>query len=152
MKDKQHIYQLIALAIILAMLCLVSLCSSCSKQVLSPPEIIEVPQVTHHYHNTSSNDTIHQRDSVIIMQKGDTIYNNTIKHFYHSSYRCDTVYQNDTITQVKKVNVPIYIEKELTPWQQTRLKFANVTLILLGFVAGGAIFLMWRKWKKKLLP
>lgn len=74
-------------------------------------------------------DSIHNTDSILIYNKNDTVYLETIK--IRNKYRTDTVsvIQRDSIPY--PVEVVEYVN-ELTKWQRMRLNAFNV---ILGFIA-----------------
>lgn len=74
-------------------------------------------------------DSIHNTDSIIIRQKNDTIYFETIK--------IRNKYRTDTVSVIQRDSVPYPVEvieyvNELTKWQRMRLNAFNV---ILGFIA-----------------
>ena len=124
--------KLVILALILVICILLTFLTGCkTRYIATEPQIVEVPRIEHHYQNTTSIDTIFQKDSVTIFQKGDTIYHNTVHNYYHTSHKTDTVNTTDTITVVKKVNVPYPVEKELTSFQKTKMDVGG--FVIWGF-------------------
>lgn len=65
-------------------------------------------------------DSVYVRDSVLVMIKGDTVRIDRIKYIYKDKLRTDTL----VLTQIKtqREQVPVTIEKPLTPWQRFRLR------------------------------
>ena len=70
-------------------------------------------------------DSIYHKDSIYIMQKGDTIYNNKVQYLYKYKYLRDTINITDTIPTIVTVKDTQYINKLYT-WQKL--------LITVGFV------------------
>ena len=72
-------------------------------------KIVEVPipqiKTEIKYIDKVKYDSIYLKDSVYIIQKGDTIYNNKVAYRYKYKYLKDTVIVNktDTITRLQKV-------------------------------------------------
>ena len=72
-------------------------------------KIVEVPipqiKTEIKYIDKVKYDSIYLKDSVYIVQKGDTIYNNKVAYRYKYKYLKDTVIVNkiDTITRLQKV-------------------------------------------------
>ena len=62
-------------------------------------------------------DSIYSKDSIYIIQKGDTIYNNKIKYLYKYKYLRDTINITDTIPQIITVKDVQYIN-QLYTWQK----------------------------------
>lgn len=82
-------------------------------------------------------DSIYQRDSVYIIVKGDTVF----KYQYKYSYRDKLV--RDTVAVVRRdsipypVEVPKYIERKLSWWQNTLLWSGVLAWLLI-------ILILWR--------
>ena len=82
-------------------------------------KIIEVPVETikTEYIEQVKYDSIYHKDSIYIMQKGDTIYNNKVQYLYKYKYLRDTINITDTITTIVTVKDTQYINKLYT-WQK----------------------------------
>lgn len=113
---------------------LITLCSCTTTKYVE----VEVPKVV-----TQTNierrtdivrDTLIQRDSVIIIQKGDTIYHETWHKLQsiNNWYVTDTV--RDTIPQIEKVTVkiPVEVEKKLSKWQSFKIEAGGFLLSAVG--------------------
>ena len=78
-------------------------------------------------------DSIFQRDSIYVLDKGDTVIIYKDKYIYVYNTKTDTIFRNttDTITQV------VEVERELTKWQKFRMDAGGwalgVLLILILF-------------------
>lgn len=78
-------------------------------------------------------DSIFQRDSIYVREKGDTVIIYKDKYIYVYNTKTDTIFRNttDTITQV------VEVERELTKWQKFRMDAGGwalgVLLILILF-------------------
>ena len=94
-------------------------------------KVIEVPveKVKTEYINKHSIDTIIKNDSIIIREKGDTVFLEKYKYIYKYVNRADTVLRTDTITKVQTVEVVKEVNK-VKNWQ--------IILMVLG---GGALAL-----------
>lgn len=138
-KNEGGLSSCIVVAIIIGILIfLLSLCS-CKTQykVIEVPKVVTQTNVEHH--TNIVRDTILRRDSVIIIQRGDTIYHETwhnlqaINRTYITDTIRDTIPQISTITkteiQVKEV------EKKLTTWQKLKMKVGGWLIILFGAMA-----------------
>lgn len=79
-------------------------------------------------------DSIYHRDSIFVIERGDTriVYRN--RYLYRDRYLTDTVFRSVTDT----LSVPYPVEKQLSRWQQLKLAFADVVLLALI-----AILLLW---------
>ena len=82
-------------------------------------KIIEVPVETikTEYIKQVKYDSIYSKDSIYIMQKGDTIYNNKIQYLYKYKYLRDTINITDTIPKIVTVKDTQYIN-QLYTWQK----------------------------------
>ena len=82
-------------------------------------KIVEVPieTVKTEYIEQVKYDSIYSKDSIYIIQKGDTIYNNKVQYLYKYKYLRDTVNVTDTIPQIITVKDVQYIN-QLYTWQK----------------------------------
>ena len=80
---------------------------------------IEVPieTIKTEYIEQVKYDSIYSKDSIYIMQKGDTIYNNKIQYIYKYKYLRDTINITDTIPKIVTVKDTQYIN-QLYTWQK----------------------------------
>lgn len=69
-------------------------------------------------------DSIYQRDSVFLYQKGDTVY----QYKYLYKYRYLTLRQTDTVAITDSVRVPYPVEKALTGWQAVKMKTGGLAV------------------------
>ena len=93
-------------------------------------KIVEVPVETikTEYIEQVKYDSIYSKDSIYIMQKGDTIYNNKVQYLYKYKYLRDTINITDTIPKIITVKDTQYIN-QLYAWQKI-LIVIGVVLIL----------------------
>ena len=82
-------------------------------------KIIEVPVETikTEYIEQVKYDSIYSKDSIYIMQKGDTIYNNKVQYLYKYKYLRDTINITDTIPKIVTVKDTQYVN-QLYTWQK----------------------------------
>ena len=82
-------------------------------------KIIEVPieTIKTEYIEQVKYDSIYSKDSIYIMQKGDTIYNNKVQYLYKYKYLRDTINITDTIPKIVTVKDTQYIN-QLYAWQK----------------------------------
>ena len=82
-------------------------------------KIVEVPVETikTEYIEQVKYDSIYSKDSIYIMQKGDTIYNNKTEYRYKYKYLRDTVNVTDTIPKIVTIKDVQYIN-QLYTWQK----------------------------------
>ena len=118
-------------------------------------EVVEKPVIHEVYKVNTVRDTVWNRDSVYIIQRGDTIYNNTVREFHHYSHTTDTIHSNDTITKVVvqpvehilKEKVEVEVEKPLNWWQKLRMSLGETFIGAFILFIGYLIFIR----KKKIL-
>ena len=87
-------------------------CKTTTKVVEIPIETIKTE-----YIEQIKYDSIYHKDSIYIMQKGDTIYNNKVQYLYKYKYLRDTINITDTIPTIVTVKDTQYINKLYT-WQK----------------------------------
>ena len=82
-------------------------------------KIVEIPVETikTEYIEQVKYDSIYSKDSIYIMQKGDTIYNNKVQYLYKYKYLRDTINITDTIPKIVTVKDTQYIN-QLYAWQK----------------------------------
>lgn len=92
-------------------------------------KIVEVPVETikTEYIEQVKYDSIYSKDSIYIMQKGDTIYNNKVQYLYKYKYLRDTINITDTIPKIITVKDTQYIN-QLYTWQKILI------IIGIGFI------------------
>ena len=111
----------------LLFLTIVISCKTTTKVVEIPVETIKTE-----YIEQIKYDSIYHKDSIYIMQKGDTIYNNKIQYLYKYKYLRDTINITDTIPKIVTVKDTQYIN-QLYTWQKL-LMVIGVVLILYWIV------------------
>ena len=82
-------------------------------------KIVEVPieTIKTEYIEQVKYDSIYSKDSIYIMQKGDTIYNNKVQYLYKYKYLRDTINITDTIPKIVTIKDVQYIN-QLYTWQK----------------------------------
>ena len=82
-------------------------------------KIVEVPieTVKTEYIEQVKYDSIYSKDSIYIIQKGDTIYNNKIQYLYKYKYLRDTINITDTVPKIVTIKDVQYIN-QLYTWQK----------------------------------
>ncbi len=82
-------------------------------------KIIEVPVETikTEYIEQVKYDSIYSKDSIYIIQKGDTIYNNKVQYLYKYKYLRDTINVTDTVPKIVTIKDVQYIN-QLYTWQK----------------------------------
>ena len=82
-------------------------------------KIVEVPieTIKTEYIEQIKYDSIYSKDSIYIIQKGDTIYNNKIEYLYKYKYLRDTINITDTVPKIVTIKDVQYIN-QLYTWQK----------------------------------
>ena len=111
--------------------------TSCRSIKYVPVESVRHDSI---YITKHQRDSIFQRDSIYVLDKGDTIIIYKDKYIYVYNNKTDTIFRNttDTITQV------VEVERELTKWQKFRMDAGGwalgVLLILIILGVGRIIY------------
>ena len=98
-------------------------------------KIVEVPipqiKTEIKYIDKIKYDSIYLKDSVYIVQKGDTIYNNKVAYRYKYKYLKDTIIVNntDTITKLQKVT-EIKVKNQLNAVQKILMYIGLFSLLM----------------------
>ena len=90
----------------LLFLIIVISCKTTTKVVEIPVETIKTEYV-----EQIKYDSIYHKDSIYIMQKGDTIYNNKVQYLYKYKYLRDTINITDTIPKIVTIKDTQYINQ-----------------------------------------
>ena len=116
---------------ILFLLFMILLLGSCKVK----EKIVEVPipqiKTEIKYIDKVKYDSIYLKDSVYIVQKGDTIYNNKVAYRYKYKYLKDiiTVNKTDTITRLQKV-IEIKVKNQLNIVQKILIYIGLFSLLM----------------------
>ena len=125
---------------------LLVLCLASCKTEKIVTEVVEVPRVSIVEKHDTLTDSIQTIDSVIIYQRGDTVFSEKIRYKYRDKVLKKNYNTTDTITKVQKVPVEIQVEKKLTKIQKAEIALGKVLILLLAFAGvGGLIYLFIRK-------
>ena len=127
------------LALMLLAMAALMLSGGCTRKVYVPTE--------HTVYNTDTVyeavlrvDSVIQRDSVAVVQKGDTVLITRYRDCYRVKERTDTVYKAKTDSV--RVREPYPVERELTKWEQIKMNFGG--MFLGGLIAVGvAAVIVW---------
>ena len=133
----------VTVLVIFGIICLLLSMCACKTQykVVEVPRVVTQTNVEHH--TNIVRDTLLRRDSVIIVQRGDTVYHETWHHLQaiNRTYIADTV--RDTIPQIVTVTKTEVkeVEKKLSRWQRTKIKLGGWLLAVLAAVLlGGCMY------------
>ena len=127
------------LALMLLAMAALMLSGGCARKVYVPTEHIVYSTDTV-YEAVLRVDSVIQRDSVAVVQKGDTVLITRYRDRYRVKERTDTVYKAKTDSV--RVREPYPVERELTKWEQTKMDFGGISLC--GLIAVGvAAVIVW---------
>lgn len=127
--------------IVLLLLCF----CSCAREIYVPVET-----VTHHTDTlrltTLRVDSVFQRDSVSLIQRGDTVFLTKYRDRFRYRDRIDTVYKATVDTA--RISVPYPVERKLTKWQQTKQDVGGMAIG--GLVIAVCVVVIWliKKFRK----
>ena len=134
------------LALMLLAMAGLLLSGGCTRKVYVPTEHIVYSTDTV-YEAVLRVDSVIQRDSVAVVQKGDTVLITRYRDRYRVKERTDTVYKAKTDSV--RVREPYPVERELTKWEQTKMDFGGMFLGGLIAVVVSAV-LVWIVKRKRI--
>lgn len=115
--------------------CIVLLVSAICFTGCRTTQYVPVETINTEYKTRDSirHDSIYQRDSIYVIDRGDTVYTYKDRYLYKYLYlnRIDTVIKTDSI------QIPYPVEKALTRWQKAKIElggWAFGVLIMLAIV------------------
>lgn len=132
------------IALMLVILSALLLSGGCTHKVYVPVENTTVRTDTV-YQSQLRVDSVFCRDSVAVIQKGDTVLITKWRDRYRVKQRTDTVYK--AVTDSVKVSVPYPVERELTKWEQTKQTIGSCVLYFFGI--GILSIILWLIFKKR---
>ena len=94
---------------------------SCRSVRYVPVETVKHDSV---YFNKVARDSIHVKDSVLVIVKGDTVIEFRYKYVYRDKAKTDTAYVSRTDT----IRVPYPVEARLTKWQQFKMEAGGIAI------------------------
>ena len=106
------------------LLAILSLFTGCkTKTILVPVEKVKIE-----YRDRLRVDSVYNRDTVTIYERGDTVYLHTIK--WRERFKFDTV----SVVRIDSIPYPVEVVTEvnkLTKWQRWRLNALNIIAIII---------------------
>ena len=135
------------LALMLLAMAALMLSGGCTRKVYVPTEHIVYSTDTV-YEAVLRVDSVIQRDSVAVVQKGDTVLITKYRDRYRVKERTDTVYKAKTDSV--RVREPYPVERELTKWEQTKMDFGGMFLggLIAVVVSAVIVWIVKRKRRK----
>ena len=124
------------IALMIVILLALMLSGGCTRKVYVPVEntVLRTDTV---YQSQLRVDSVFCRDSVAVIQKGDTVLITKWRDRYRVKQRTDTVYK--AVTDSVKVSVPYPVERELTKWEQTKQDVGGMAMGALGVAVLAAV-------------
>lgn len=104
--------------------------TSCRSVRYVPVETVKHDSV---YVGKVVRDSVHVKDSVLVIVKGDTVTEFRYKYVYRDKEKTDTAYFDRTDT----IRVPYPVEAELSKWQQFKMETGGyaIALIIIAVLA-----------------
>lgn len=131
---------------LLAVIAVACLFCGCSTTKYVPTERTVIQSDTVHSVKLLT-DYVIQHDSVAVFQKGDTVYLTKYRDRIRYRERTDTVYQS--ATDSVRVRVPYPVERELTPWERTKMDFGGIAIGGAGVCMIAVGILAWMALRKR---
>lgn len=114
-----------------------ALCSGCRTIEYRTLETVRSDTV---YIQSAKVDSVMVRDSIYIVERGDTVLEHRYHYIYKYRDRVDTLYMSKTDT----ISVPYPVEKQLTKWQQTKVDYGGwaigVVFVFILVVVGVMVY------------
>ena len=112
-------------------------------------EVVEVPKVSIVEKHDTLTDSVYEHDSIIIYQRGDTIFRDRIKYKYKDKALKKNSSTTDTITKVQTVPIPyeVQVEKKLTKIQKAEIALGKALILLLALAGVGGLAYLFIKRK-----
>ena len=128
---------------VIAMLAAVLMAGRSPRTVYVPTERIMERTDTVYSANVRV-DSVIFRDSVAVMQRGDTVIMTKYRDRFKYRERIDTLYQ--TCTDSVQVRVPYPVERKLTAWEKTKMEAGGWAI---GGLIVAVIAVVWLVFKKR---
>ena len=121
---------------------------SCKTRYITEYQTVEVPVIHTELRTDTVRDSVHHTDSVVVFQRGDTVFSEKFRYITKWKERSKIVNNTDTLTKIVKKHVPVYVEKKLNKWQKIRMNVGGIVIILFGGFIVYKIILLWKKIKR----
>lgn len=118
---------------------------SCTRTVYHPVETVRTQHDTLRMVQQRT-DSVYLRDSVEVVQKGDTVY----KTRYRDRVRVRTLTDTLTRTVIRNdtVAVPYPVERELSRWEQTKQHYGGVAIVAVVVVLVAAVAWLAKRFRR----
>lgn len=135
------------LSLMLLAMAALLLSGGCTRKVYVPVEST-VTRTDTVYEAVLRVDSVIQRDSVAVVQKGDTVLITKYRDRYRVKERTDTVYKAKTDSV--SVREPYPVERPLTKWEQTQMDFGGMAIggLIAVVVSAVIVWIVKRKRRK----
>lgn len=122
---KSIIETIVIFAVAMAVSVLLTSLCSCTRKIYVPVEntVMRTDTV---YSAKLRVDSVIFRDSVAVIQKGDTVFLTRYRDRYRVREHTDTVYQS--VIDSVKVSVPYPVERELTRWEKVKMDAGGIAI------------------------
>ena len=138
---EERIYRRIVVTWLILSVLTILLLSSCRTQYV-PTEAIKTE---YRVRDSIRHDSVYQRDSVYIIDRGDTVYKYKDRYLYKYLY----LNRTDTVIKTDSIQVPYPVEKQLTRWQKIKIELGGWSFgIIISFalvIVGWLILKRMRK-------
>lgn len=114
---------------------------ACKTQKVIEYQTVEVPRISVVEKHDTVRDSVRQLDSVVVYQRGDTVFQTRYIDKYHDKVLIKNHNTTDTITRVIKEPFKIFVEveKELSVRQKIQMTFGKIILWVLGVASIGCL-------------
>lgn len=114
---------------------------SCTRTVYEPAERVSTEREENVRWRV---DTVIDRDTVSMMQRGDTIYTEVVKWRWRVKETHDIAY----LERVDSIPVPYAVERRLGQWEQTKQDWGGMAMGVLAVGVGIVILWLGTKFRK----
>lgn len=134
------------LYIVILGICALLLLASCTRTVYVPTERVVLRTDTV-YSAKVRVDSVLLHDSVIVVQRGDTVAVTRYRDRYRVREMRDTVYQS--VVDSVMVREPIEVERKLTRWEKAKMDVGGVAIGMAGVLVLGVGVWIVKRIKKQ---
>ena len=125
---------------------LLVLCLASCKTEKVITEYVEVPKISIVEKHDTVMDSIQTIDSVIIYQRGDTVFKEKLKYKTNTKVLVKNHNSVDTIVRVQNKPFPVEVEKKLTKIQKAEIALGKTLILLFALAgAGGLVYLFIKR-------